>query len=94
MAEKKVEKIKGKTETGFSYQIAEENLDNYELVETLGEMEDNPLVISKVINLLLGKEQKEKLKEHVRSENGIVSSEKMGEEIKGIFESVNKAKNS
>lgn len=86
--------IKGKTETGFAYQIAEENLDNYELVETLGEMEENPLVISKVINLLLGKEQKEKLKEHVRAENGIVSSEKMGEEIKGIFESVHKAKNS
>lgn len=86
--------IKGKTETGFAYQIAEENLDNYELVETLGEMEENPLMISKVINLLLGKEQKENLKEHVRAENGIVSSEKMGDEIKGIFESVNKAKNS
>lgn len=88
------ETIKGKTETGFSYEIAEENLDNYELLETLGEMEENPLVISKVINLLLGKEQKEKLKAHVRSENGIVSSEKIGEEVKSIFESMNKAKNS
>ena len=86
--------IKGKTDTGFEYEIAEENLDNYELLEILGEMEENPLVISKVINLLLGKEQKEKLKEHVRTESGIVSSGKMGEEIKAIFESVNKAKNS
>lgn len=86
--------IKGKTNTGFDYEIPEENLDNYELVERLGEMEENPLVISKIIDLLLGKEQKEKLKEHVRSENGIVSTEKMGEEIKNVFESVNKAKNS
>lgn len=88
------ETIKGKTVTGFTYEVAKENLDNYELLEALGEIEENPLVISKVINLLLGEEQKEKLKEHVRSENGIVSSEKMGEEIKGIFESVDKAKNS
>lgn len=90
----KSETIKGKTETGFEYEITEENLDNYELVEVLGEMEENPLVIAKIVNLLLGKEQANDLKDHVRSESGIVSSEKMGEEIKHIFESVNKAKNS
>lgn len=86
--------IKGKTETGFEYEIQEENLDNYELVEVLGEMDENPLVITKIVNLLLGKEQANNLKNHVRAESGIVSTEKMGEEIKCIFESVQKAKNS
>jgi len=86
--------IEGKTDTGFMYKVSEENLDNYELLEALGEVEENPLVISKVVNLLLGKKQTEKMKDHVRSKNGIVSSEKMTEELKSIFESVNKAKNS
>ena len=86
--------IKGKTKTGFEYQIPEEKLDNYELVEALGEMEENPLVISKIVDMLLGKDQKDRLKEHLRSKTGIVSSEKMGEEIKNIFESVKETKNS
>lgn len=86
--------IKGKTKSGFEYNISEENLDNYELLEALGEMEENPLVISKIVNMLLGKDQTKKLKEHIRSESGIVSAEKMGEEIKNIFESVNETKNS
>jgi len=86
--------ITGKTDSGFAYKIKEENLDNYELLEALGEVEDNPLVISKVVKLLLGKEQTEKMKDHVRSKYGIVSAEKMSEELKNIFESVEKAKNS
>lgn len=94
MTEKKEQIIKGETETGFEYQITEERLDNYELVEHLGEMEENPLVISKIVNSLLGTEQKENLKNHIRNKNGIVSSKKIGEEIKNIFESIEKAKNS
>lgn len=86
--------IEGKTDTGFMYKVSEENLDNYELLEALGEVEENPLVISKVVNLLLGKKQTEKMKDHVRSKSGIVSAEKMTEELKNIFESVEKAKNS
>lgn len=86
--------IKGKTKSGFEYKIPKEQLDNYELVEALGEMEENPLVISKIVNMLLGKDQKNKLKDHIRSESGIVSAEKMGEEIKNIFENVNETKNS
>lgn len=91
---KKEEIIRGTTSTGFEYEIPSENIENYELLEALGEMEDNPLLISKVINLLLGNEEKEKLKNHVRTKSGIVSTEKIGKEIKDIFENVNKIKNS
>lgn len=86
--------IKGKTTSGFEYTIPKENLDNYELIEALSEIEENPLVIAKIVDMLLGKDQTKNLKEHVRSKTGIVSSEKMGEEIKNIFESVNETKNS
>jgi len=47
-----------------------------------------------MVNLLLGKEQTEKLKEHCRNKNGIVSTEKMSQEIMEIFESQKETKNS
>lgn len=86
--------IKGKTKSGFEYKIPKENLNNYELVEVLGEIEENPLLISKTVNLLLGKEQANDLKEHLRTETGIVPTDKMSEEIMEIFESQKETKNS
>ena len=50
--------IKGKTSSGFEYEIAEGSLNNYELLESISELDENTLVLPKVVNLLLGKEQK------------------------------------
>lgn len=86
--------IEGKTKSGFKYKIPKENLDNYELVEAVGESEVNPLLFPKVVNLLLGKEQTDKLKDHCRNENGIVSTEEMSKEIIEIFEKTKETKNS
>jgi len=86
--------IEGKTKSGFKYKIPKENLDNYELVEIIGEAQENPLLFPKMVNLLLGKEQAEKLKEHLRDKNGIISTEKMSQEIMEIFESQTETKNS
>lgn len=86
--------IEGKTKSGFSYKIPKENLNNYELVEVIGEVEDNPLLISKTVNLLLGKEQTEKLKNHLRTDTGIVPTDKISAEIMEIFESQQETKNS
>ena len=36
--------LKGKTKTGFEYEFDEKILKNYELVELLAEVDDNPLV--------------------------------------------------
>jgi hypothetical protein len=79
-------KITGTTTSGFKYELEQERLDNYELLEYIVELEENPLMLPKVIDLLLGKDQKEKLKEHVRTENGIVPAEKLSDEITEIFE--------
>jgi len=80
-------KIKGKTQSGFAYEIEEARLNNYELLETIGELEDNPMVISKMVVMLLGKEQTNKLKDHLRDEEGLVPVDKMTEEITEIFQS-------
>jgi hypothetical protein len=86
--------IKGKTKSGFSYELDKDRLNNYELLEAIGELEENPLVLSSVVNLLLGKEQTKKLKDHLRTENGIVPTEKMSEEITEIFQNQGETKNS
>ncbi|MDT2848760.1 hypothetical protein P7H60_06260 [Vagococcus carniphilus] len=85
--------IKGVTKSGFLYKFSKERLNNYELLEELGELEESPMALSKVVNLLLGKEQAKKLKEHVRGKDGLVSTEKISAEIKEIFENQNETKN-
>lgn len=86
--------IKGTTKSGFKYKINKARLDNYELLEAIGEIEGNPLMLSKVVNLLLGKEQTAQLKDHLRTEDGMVSTEKMSEELTEIFQNQKKTKNS
>lgn len=86
--------LKGKTKSGFSYQISEERLNNYELLEAIGELEDNPLILAKVIRLLLGRELSKKLKNHVRTASGIVPADKITDEVKEIFASQKKLKKS
>ncbi|MGM0143761.1 hypothetical protein IGJ94_000288 [Enterococcus sp. AZ153] len=86
--------MKGKTKSGFEYKISKERLDNYELLEAIIELETNPLTLSKVVIMLLGKEQTEKLKDHLRTKAGIVPAEKMSEEITEIFQSHSNTKNS
>lgn len=84
--------LKGKTSTGFKFEIAESTLDNYELVEALGDIDTNPLAVTKVVNLLLGEEQKDRLKEHVRNEQGVVTSTVLMKEIEDIFKTQSEVK--
>ena len=83
--------IKGKTKSGFNYHINENVLQDYELLEAIAETEKNPIFITKVVRMLLG-DDTDKLKEHVRDENGHVSIEKMNVEITEIFQSQKKLK--
>ena len=87
-----MKKLTGVTKSGFAYSILEKNLNNYELVEVLGELETNPLLLPKVLKLLLGKEQVEKLKNHLRDVDGIIDTEKMAAELEDIFKAQQKLK--
>lgn len=83
--------ITGQTKSGFNYHIDENILQDYELLEAIAETEKNPIFITKVVRMLLG-DDTDRLKEHVRDENGHVSIEKMNVEITEIFEAQKKLK--
>lgn len=85
--------IKGTTSTGFKYELSKARLENYELIEVLAEVDSNPLLLPKMVNLLLNKEQAISLKEHIRDAEGFVSTEKMFSEIMDIFQNKEETKN-
>lgn len=84
--------IKGVTKSGFEFEITKERLNNFELIEVFAEVDNNPLLLPKALNLLLGKEQKEKLYDHLRTSEDIVPADLVGQEIVEIF-SYNQVKN-
>jgi len=86
--------INGKTTSGFEYTLDPDKLNDYELLEKIGEMEENPFTLTSIVNMVLGKEQAKKLKDHIRSENGTVPIEKMTAEITEIFNTQPEIKNS
>ncbi len=86
--------IKGKTSSGFEFELDDDVLDDYELLENLqkvDEGEESRMV--KVVDILLGEKQKERLKDHVRTEKGRVSAKRLLEEVSEIFQSSNAGKN-
>lgn len=86
--------IKGKTATGFEFELDEEVLDDYELLEALNKIDKgNGECAVDMVDRLLGEQQKEKLKEHVRAENGRVSTKILMTEVGEIFKSCNAGKN-
>lgn len=86
--------IRGTTTTGFSFELDEDALDDYELLETLQKIDagDTTRVIQ-MVDLLLGEEQKARLKEHIRTEKGRVSASRMIAETMEIFKSCSTGKN-
>ena len=87
-----MKRLTGVTKSGFAYSILEKNIKNYELVEALGELDTNPLALPRVLNLLLGKEQTQKLKDHVRDEDGSIDTEKVTLELEDIFKAQERLK--
>lgn len=79
--------LKGTTKSGFNFDIEDKRLNNYELLEAISEVEESPLALPHVIKLLLGDNKAKALKNHVRDDEGFVSSEKLSAEIMEIFES-------
>lgn len=83
---------KGKTETGFKFEVNDNIAEDYELIEMIAEVDENPLVTPKLLNKLLGTEQVKALKDHIREEDGTVNVYKMLAEVKAIFDSLSESK--
>lgn len=86
MIQKEAATIGGTTESGFQYNIDQEVMDDYELLEDLCEVDNgNAGKITTAARRLLGDDQLKALKEHLRNEKGRVPASKMIEEISQIF---------
>ena len=86
--------LTGKTSTGFEFVLEEDVLDDYELLENLQKADDGDGgCLIKAVDELLGDEQKNKLKDHVRTEKGRVSAKRLLEEVSEIFQCCNAGKN-
>ena len=84
----------GTSKSGFNFTLSESIANDYEVVELFSETEDNPLVLTKLVIKILGKEQANRLKDHVRDADGVVPTDKMTQEIVDIFQGSAETKNS
>lgn len=85
--------IKGKTRSGFEFEVSDTVGDNMELLEAIAEAEENPIVFARIVSLLIGKKQKKELYNYLRGEDGIVHIEPVSEAIADIFGSITGSKN-
>ena len=92
---KGVKMVKGKTKSGFEFEVDEEILDDYEFLEILCKIDEGEVSLTiKMVDTLLGEEQKERLKKHIRYESGRVSAKKLLAEVMEIFQETKEGKNS
>jgi hypothetical protein len=82
-------------DNGLQLSVREDVMDNMELLDALVELnEGNGYAISKVINMILEKDEKKKLYDHLRVD-GVTSVSKVVEAMKEIFDKLGeKGKNS
>jgi len=78
---------KGKTKTGFEFEIDPKAFDDWEILEKLNAIDKgNTNLAVDVANAVLGEEQMNALKEHIRAEKGKVSITDMMASLEEIFE--------
>ena len=77
--------MKGITENGFKFSINDKALNNMELVEAIAEVDHNKLLLPRVLNLLLGEEQKKALYDFVRDTDGRVPMDQITTEVEAIL---------
>lgn len=90
--------LTGTTKSGFEYAIEDNRLDNMELLDAFTELSDDEaesaLAVSKVCLLMLGKQQRKRLYDHLRREDGTVPTKEVGETIMEIMQASQAGKNS
>ncbi len=89
-----MDKIVGKTESGFEYEINKAELNNMYLFDVISDVDDGHLEkLPKLLSLLLGEEQKKKLYKYLEDEKGHVSIEKCAKEVVEILNNNQSTKN-
>lgn len=85
--------LRGKTSSGFAFEIEDHVLDSMELLDTITEADENPAAISKVVRMILPADQRKKLYDHLRTEKGNVPIMAVAKEVAEIFNTNQQGKN-
>lgn len=64
--------VKGVTKSGFKFEVDPADANDMEFLERLGEAMDNVAKFPKIMSELLGKDQRDRLYDHLRNEKGKV----------------------
>lgn len=78
--------IKGTTESGFGFEFDPKNVNDMEWLELAAEAEGDPTKYPKVIEMALGREQKKRLYDHIRTDSGRVPIDKAMEVFREIMD--------
>ncbi len=74
---------------GFEVKIKSTDFDNYEFLDAMTELSDgNVLALTKIVNLVLDKDEKVRVLDHIRNEDGVASATGMEKIITEIFEKI------
>jgi len=85
--------LEGKLSNGFEYQISDDALNDYEVLEVISELKKDASQCVKLAKLLLGDEQHDALKEHCKVD-GKVKMDLMINSIDEILRNNQQTKNS
>lgn len=85
--------IKGKTKSGFKFELEDHILDNMELLDAIVEADKNPAMIPSIVTMVLGKDGKKRLYDHLRTEKGNVPIMSVATEVIEIFNCNQQGKN-
>ncbi len=78
--------LKGKTSSGFEYELSDEALNDWEVLEALTDIDEGHYSGTvRVLRGLLGDEQLKALKEHCRGEDGRITQTGMFSELADIL---------
>lgn len=69
--------VKGKTQSGFAFELDDNVFDDFELVELFAKVNKNPIFLGELMEKFLGAEQKAALLEHLRKDGKVRTSDVM-----------------
>ena len=78
------------TESGYTVSVEEEKLDDMRFVDALAELQDNGLALPRVMDMVFTEEDKQRLYDHVRADDGRVPIEKTTSEFCEVLRALEK----
>lgn len=78
--------ITGTTTSGFAFEIADDVLDNMDFCDAMNAWRKNNFAMSEVMEIMLGKDQAQALKDHVKGTAQHASAKAVNAELTEMFE--------